>query len=88
MKIQLARIAFLAALAATAAVAVLAPAAMASDGFQPCPYPPCLAPCQFPPPPQVLCRTGVAREPFVTSFTCCCCGGGGGSNEYQWIDSK
>ena len=47
--------------------------------FLPCPFPPCLAPCAFPPQPEVLCKTddGVIE----TSFACCCCGSAG--NRYR-----
>lgn len=43
-----------------------------------CPWPPCMAPCAYPPEPQVVCkpRNGPA---FVTSFACCCCGGSNGT---------
>jgi hypothetical protein len=48
-------------------------------GFLPCPFPPCMAPCAFPPQPEVLCKTadGLVR----TSFACCCCGSAG--NRYR-----
>jgi hypothetical protein len=49
----------------------------AKGGFQPCPVPACMAPCVFPPPPQVTCKSG--KSTFVTSFACCCCGGSGNS---------
>lgn len=50
-----------------------AAAKAAHSDFIPCPVPSCLAPCFFPPPPQVLCKVG-DQDPFVTSYTCCCCG--------------
>lgn len=47
--------------------------------FLKCPFPPCLAPCAFPPEPEVLCKT--SDGVFETSFACCCCGSGG--NRYR-----
>lgn len=45
-------------------------------GFKSCPVPPCLAPCAFPPEPEVQCKVD-GGEVVTTSFACCCCGGGG-----------
>jgi len=47
-------------------------------GFQPCPWPPCMAPCQYGVPPEVLCKAANGAVQ-ATTYTCCCCGGAGAS---------
>jgi hypothetical protein len=43
-----------------------------------CPWPPCMAPCAYPPEPQVVCKPRQGA-PVVTSWACCCCGGSEGT---------
>jgi hypothetical protein len=53
-----------------------------TQGFYPCPWPPCMAPCVYPAPPEVLCKApdgSVTR----TTFACCCCGGSGNSYKFR-----
>jgi hypothetical protein len=51
--------------------------------FTPCPTPACMAPCQYPPQPQVVCRDNESGATTTTSYACCCCGGGGGESSFQ-----
>jgi hypothetical protein len=58
------------------------PGGAGKGGFQPCPFPPCMAPCIFPAPEEVRCKSAEG-EVTVTSYTCCCCGGSGSS--FKWL---
>jgi len=53
-----------------------------AQGFTPCPWPPCMAPCVYPAPPQVLCKSpdGTVTR---TTFACCCCGGSDNSYKFR-----
>jgi hypothetical protein len=46
--------------------------------FQQCPSPPCMAPCQYGVPPEVLCKAANGSVQ-ATTYTCCCCGSSGAS---------
>ena len=76
MKKMTSRLALLALLAGLVTMSGASGPTAAADGFQDCPFPPCMAPCAFPPAPEVVCKDGKGNK-FITSFTCCCCGGGG-----------
>ncbi len=52
------------------------------EPFTPCPTPPCMAPCVYGAPPEVLCQSADGSTAATTYF-CCCCGGGGGSNSFK-----
>jgi hypothetical protein len=47
------------------------------SAFTPCPVPSCMAPCQFPAEPEVICRDDASGVTSATTWACCCCGGGG-----------
>ncbi|HSR49950.1 MAG TPA: hypothetical protein VLV83_03930 [Acidobacteriota bacterium] len=79
MKI-LSRIFFVGLLAAALTIGLYTPLQSAAraappDGFKPCPFPPCLAPCVLGADPDVICLTPSGQ--FKTTFACCCCGSGG-----------
>ena len=52
-----------------------APDSFRTRNFQPCPCPPCMAPCLLNGAPEVLCKTSSGVS--AVTYFCCCCGGSG-----------
>ncbi len=82
MKKMISRLLFLSLLIGVIAVSVLPAQSKEQSAFTPCPFPPCLAPCAFPPEPEGICKSPDGSTQ-ITSFTCCCCGGGGFGSSFR-----